>query len=289
MGTYLLLLKTRILPYIGDRDIATLKNADLQQFALSTIESGLSARSTKDMIVLVKTILRYAFENELIPFVAFNIKYPSTNIEEKSQIIVYTDSEQRKIIDYVINNPSPRGVAVILTLCTGMRIGELCSLTWKHVDIENRLILIKSTMQRVYMPDEQGKWSTTLINDSPKTSGSNRCIPIPSAILPFLRQYKKTVKDDYYVTTCAKNPTEPRTFRNFYVKLITDEVGLDRCLKFHGLRHTFATKMVQSGADLKTISSILGHSNVSITMNLYVHPTDANKSASMNKAFKNLF
>lgn len=99
----------------------------------------------------------------------------------------------------------------------------------------------------------------------------------------------KRPNDDYYVCTCSDAPIEPRTFRNYYKAYILEKVKLDHCIKFHGLRHTFATTLIENKVDIKTTSSILGHSDVSTTLNIYVHPSDEAKRDAMNVGLKKIF
>jgi integrase len=124
---------------------------------------------------------------------------------------------------------------------------------------------------------------------SPKTQSSYRSVPIADILFKILRDYKRIMKDNYFVNTGTMNLLEPRTFRAYYRNIILGDIGLSRCLHFHGLRHSFATRLIATGTDPKTTSKILGHSKVEMTMNLYVHPSDENKKAAVNKSFKNLF
>ena len=114
------------------------------------------------------------------------------------------------------------------------------------------------------------KKSTELIVDSPKTKNSNREIPMTKELLSIVKPLKKVVRSDFYVLTNTANPTEPRTYRVYFNHLL-QEVGLSR-MRFHGLRHSFATRCIESKCDYKTVSVLLGHSNISTTLNLYVHP-----------------
>lgn len=202
----------------------------------------------------------------------------------------------------------------MLTLCTGVRIGELCALQWKHIDTDNRIIKIANTLSRVYDINEENtekimageteymeeingeeiikkirKGNTKLATSSPKTKGSNRLIPIIKELYDVLKHFKKVMNGDFYILTGDAKPTEPRTYRNYYIDFILHDVKLKRVIKFHGMRHSFATRMIECGADLKTTSTILGHSNISTTMNLYMHPTDENKAAMMDKTARKLF
>lgn len=150
-----------------------------------------------------------------------------------------------------------------------MRIGEICALKWEDIDTENGIISVKKTIQRVYMIEGEERY-TELILDSPKTKNSIRDIPMTRDLLKLLKPLKRIVNNNYFVLTNEAKPTEPRTYRNYY-KQFMQEIGVP-ILKFHGLRHSFATRCIESKCDYKTVSVILGHSNISTTLNLYVHP-----------------
>lgn len=151
---------------------------------------------------------------------------------------------------------------------------------------DNKCIHVTHTIERIMDIDTR---KTKVIESTPKTIESRRDIPIGRDLLGILKKFKACYNDSFYVTTGDEKFCEPRVYRNYYRHLVLNEVGLDRCIKFHGLRHSFATRMIASKADMKTTSRILGHSDVSTTMNLYVHPSMDDKLDAINKSMKNLF
>jgi integrase len=150
-----------------------------------------------------------------------------------------------------------------------MRIGEVCALRWSDIDVDEGVFRVGRTIQRIYIVDGDKRY-TKLNIDTAKTKNSEREIPISKKLLKQFKAIKKVVNDDFYVLTNDKKPTEPRTYRNYYKDLL-GQLKIPP-IKFHGLRHTFATYCIEGGADVKTTSVLLGHSNVSITLNIYVHP-----------------
>ena len=130
------------------------------------------------------------------------------------------------------------------------------------------------------------KRHTELILDTPKTKNSIREIPMSRNLQKMLKPVKKVVNESFYVLTNEAKPTEPRTYRNYYKKLMKELDIPD--LKFHGLRHSFATRCIESNCDYKTVSVILGHSNISTTLNLYVHPNMEQKKKCIDQMFKAL-
>lgn len=171
------------------------------------------------------------------------------------------------------------------SICKKIYIFSICALTWDDVYVENGVILVRKTIQRIYLVDE-GVKRTELAIDTPKTKNSIRDIPMTSDLLKVLKPLKKVVNSEYYVLTNDEKPTEPRTYRNYYKSLMKKLDMPD--LKFHGLRHSFATRCIEGKCDYKTVSVILGHSNISTTLNLYVHPNLEQKKKCINQMNRSL-
>lgn len=150
-----------------------------------------------------------------------------------------------------------------MTMYSGLRIGELCALTWNDIDFKSGIIHISKALQRV--PDKSGKGKTALIVTSPKSKTSVRDIPLPAFVLDILKQNRCSG----YILSGTNKPVEPRTMQNRF-KAVLKECGV-RSANFHLIRHTYATVCIESGFDAKTVSELLGHSNVNITLNRYVH------------------
>lgn len=287
LAAYKLHLRVHILPAMGDYEIDRIKIDTLQELLNSKIKSGLSVKTVKDVMLTIKMILGYAMELELIPNRVFKLKYPSVNIKSTNKTEAYSVDDQKRIIQYVTENPSPRNLGILIDLCTGLRIGELCALKWENVDLDAKVIKVRKTVSRIYDPNEFNK--TTIEFSQPKTVNSNRDIPIQKDLYVLLKKYKAIARDDYFVISGSASLIEPRTYSSYYKDLITNKIGLQKRIKFHGLRHSFATRLVESGAEITAVSKIMGHSNVGITMNLYVHPTTSSKENCINKSMKGMF
>ena len=258
----------------------------MQRFMLSLIEEGLSVKTAKDIFISFKMLLYYAMERFEVKYVKYRVQFPTANMEGSKDLEVYTEVEQRKIISFIMSNPKPKRLGILIGLCTGMRIGEICGLRWGDIDVNNKCIHVAHTIERILDIDTK---KSKVIESTPKTIESRRDIPIGRDLLGILKKFKACYNDSFYVITGDEKFCEPRVYRNYYRHLVLNEVGLDRCIKFHGLRHSFATRMIASKADMKTTSRILGHSDVSTTMNLYVHPSMDDKLDAINKSMKNLF
>lgn len=266
-STYLSHLDNHIIPCFGELECSSLTEQDIENTVLKWSED-LSQKTVKDIVMILKSCIKYGNKCGYINFDNMEIMY-SSKIQTK-RIKSYSADEQRLIINAVLSNLNSRSVGILITLYTGIRIGELCALKWSDIDIENGTINISKTLQRVYLKDNEGIGYTKITISSPKTFSSIREIPISSDLISIIKRMYNKSKDTYVLTSDNKY-MEPRTYRSYYNKFIK---GLNiNCLNFHSLRHTFATGCIESGADYKTVSELLGHSTINMTLNLYVHPS----------------
>lgn len=280
-SAYVLLIENHILPSFGS--LTNLDDAQVQAFVLQKLEQGLSQKTIKDILIVLKMILKFGAKNNWIAYKPLDIQYPT---ERERQIIeVLSRTNQKKVMQYIQSHFTFRNLGVYLCLSTGMRIGEVCALTWEDINTDMGVIKISKTIQRIYTI-EDGTRKTELILDTPKTVNSIREIPMSSDLLKMLKPMKKIVNPTFFVLTNDAKPTEPRTYRSYYTNLME---GLDiPKLKFHGLRHSFATRCIESKCDYKTVSVLLGHSNISTTLNLYVHPNMEQKKKAIDQMFRSL-
>ncbi|MDR6921088.1 tyrosine-type recombinase/integrase [Chryseobacterium sp. 2987] len=280
-SAYMLLIENHLLPVFGDRD--GVEEADVQAFVFQKLEAGLSQKTIKDILIVLKMILKFGAKNKWLEYTPFDIQFPTER--EKHSIEVLSRADQKKIMNYIQEHFTFRNLGVYICLSAGMRIGEVCALTWQDIDTDNGVISVNRTIQRIYMI-EDGSRRTELILDTPKTKNSIREIPISKDLLRILKPFKKIVNPLFFVLTNDAKPTEPRTYRSYYKNLMK-ELGMPE-LKFHGLRHSFATRCIESNCDYKTVSVLLGHSNISTTLNLYVHPNMEQKKKAIEQMFKAL-
>lgn len=280
-SAYALLIANHLNPAFARTDEIT--ESIVQDFVFDKLQQGLSRKSVKDILVVLRMILRYAVKLGYIAHCEMDVRFPTET--ERPEMEVLNRQQQRVIMDYIQEHFTFMNLGIYICLCAGLRIGEVCALTWDDLDTDTGVINISKTIQRIYIIDGHYK-HTELIIDNPKTKNSIREIPMAKNLLKMTRPLKKVVNSYFYVLSNSHTPIEPRTYRNYYTRLMK-QLGIPK-LKFHGLRHSFATRCIESKCDYKTVSVLLGHSNISTTLNLYVHPNMEQKKRCVEQMFKAL-
>ena len=266
-----------IIPNLGDYTLNELNHKIIQDFLLELSKNGkkngsggLSEKTIKDITIIVKGSIKKGINEDKIKHIELTFNYPKEN-KDKS-IYILTKYEQNKLTNYVLNNLTSRNIGILLSLYSGIRIGELCALQWKDIDFKNNKLIISKTIQRIYIKEKDKNISKIIIT-SPKTKNANREIPINKG---FIEIFKKIKSDnEYYILSNNEKYIEPRTYRKYFNKVLKE--SKIKPFNFHSLRHTFATNCITLGCDYKTVSELLGHANVNITLNLYVHPRYSQK------------
>ena len=268
-------------PYFGDND--SLHEQAVQAFVLQKLENGLSVKSVKDILIVLKMVMKFGVKNEWMTYYEWDIKYPTTSANKELEVL--SVANHRKILNYIQSHFTFTGLGIYISLSTGLRIGEICALKWSDINVTDGTITVSRTIERIYIIEGEKKHTELVIN-TPKTKNSCREIPMSKELLAMIKPLKKVINDDFYVLTNDERPTEPRTYRNYYNGLM-EKLEIPK-LKYHGLRHSFATRCIEAGCDYKTVSVLLGHSNISTTLNLYVHPNMEQKKRCITKMFKSL-
>ena len=280
-AAYVLILENHILPSFGE--CRALSEQLVQDFVLKKLNSGLSIKTVKDLLIVLKMVMKFGVKNKWTDYCEWDIKYPTT--ESHKDIKVLTVEHHKKILDFIQQNFTFRNLGIYISLTTGLRIGEICGLKWEDIDIASGTISVKRTIERIYIAEGNHKCTKLIIN-TPKTKNALRDIPITKELLTMIKPLKRVMNDNFYVLTNDEKPTEPRTYRNYYHRLMK-RLNIPR-LKYHGLRHSFATRCIESNCDYKTVSVLLGHSNITTTLNLYVHPNMEQKKRCIAKMLKSL-
>lgn len=278
--TYVALVDKHIVSYFGEKE--KILDEDIQSFILNKIDEKLTQKTIKDIIMILKMIIKFGSKNNLIEYHEIEALFPTEREKKKLEILSIND--QKRLINYLKDNINFKNLGIFICLSTGLRIGEICALKWKDIDIDKKIFIVGKTIQRIYDYDQM---NTEIIISEPKTINSYREIPLTSELYRIIKSFKKFLNKEYYVISNDINPIEPRTYRNYFNKILKK---LDiPVIKFHGIRHSFATRCIESNCDYKTVSVILGHSSITTTMNLYVHPNIEQKRKvilKMEKLFK---
>ena len=275
-ATYCILIRSHLIPELANK--TDVQEEDVQNLVNRKLADGLSRKTIRDILMVLKMILRYGGKHGLMEQHQIDIVFPTER--ERQDVAVLTITHHRQLMAYVREHFSFLNLGIFICLSTGLRIGELCALQWDDIDVAAGVIRVRKTIQRIYMADGAEK-ASELIIDRPKTRSSVREIPMTRDLLALVRPLKKLVRGDFYVLTNAAVPTEPRRYRSYFTRL-QQQLGLPR-MRFHGLRHSFATRCIESKCDYKTVSVLLGHSSISTTLNLYVHPNLEQKRKCINK------
>lgn len=283
-NAYSLLFDNHLLPYFGESE--TLSEEQVQDWINEKVLEGrLSKKTIGDVLIVLKMILKFGNKKGLFDYRGFDLVIPTTAKQGSTKLEVLTNDYFKKLSNYLIDNFTFQNLGILIAMHTGMRIGELCALKWSDINVEDRIFEVSRTRQRIYVYDEGwGKRRTMVIDDTTKTEHSHRDIPISNVLLKTIKPLKKIANNEYFVLTNTIKGTEPRQFRNHY-HIILSRLEIPP-LKFHGLRHTFATRCLAGGVDIKTTSTLLGHSKVGITMDIYMHPDAEQKRTAINKIFK---
>lgn len=195
----------------------------------------------------------------------------------KEIVQVFTEAEQRRLEQYLRSAMDASRMGVYLCLYTGLRIGELCSLRWEDVDLETGSICVRKTVQRLRVPGEGG--ATSLVEGQPKSRTSARVIPYPDFLRAFLQ--REGGARQYILSGSEIRPMDPRTLQYRYKRYLK-EAGIPY-RKFHTLRHTFATRCLMAGVDVKTLSELLGHADIRTTLGIYCHASLQYKREQVNR------
>lgn len=266
LASYSYLLESHILPDLGGKTSVT--EEDVQLLANEKIAGGLSRKSVHDILIVLNMVLVYAGRNGFMEYRPMQIQLPTK--QKNDTVPTFTIEQQRILSKYLKDHPSSESIGLQICLFSGLRIGEICALRWKNVDPVENIIRIRQTIQRIYIYDDSGAKHTELVMDAPKSPDSIRDIPVPAELMRHLIPYKESAGDEAFVLSGKATPIEPRVYRTFYKRLLR-RAGLPD-VRFHALRHSFATRCIDSNCNYKTVSALLGHSNISTTLNLYVHP-----------------
>jgi integrase len=263
---------------IGNIPINTLTKDNIIDFFNNIKENEIALSTQKTLLYIVKASLEYAYNNNYSNYI--DLKDIKLKTLPKT-IYVFSKEQQQTLENKLKEKMNIRKLCLLLCLYTGLRIGEICGLKWENINFNTNSLEIKRTIQRIKDTSSTNS-KTKLIESTPKSLTSNRIVSIPAFIMEYLKKFKSN--DDYYILSNSNKLYDPRQFEEFYKRI------LKKCninyMNFHRIRHTYATRCIESKMDIKTLSEILGHSSVEITLKLYVHPSYELKKSSVENLVK---
>ncbi len=269
---YEFLIEKHINPELGNVELKKISSAMINHF-IDKKTQNLSDSYVRTMAIIIKSALKLGVREHYVPEMNLEIHLPR---QRKCALRILSVFEQNLLEQYISDNLDFTALGIYISLYTGLRIGEVCALQWKDIDFENHIINVRSTVIRV--KNKNGKSYDEI--GSVKTDHSIREIPISNRLFEQLLKMEKISSSPFVVSTksCFVNK---RTYEYRYHKIL--KIAGIKDINYHALRHTFATRCIECGMDVKSLSEILGHSNVSITLNTYVHSSMELKKIQIEK------
>ena len=270
---YMEIIQNHIISELGHYKISELTKSIISEFLITQKQTGnlknngvLSDSMMKTMSYIIKTSLAYC-NKEQISFTNIHMKSSSPKIE------ILSSNEQKKLDYYFATTIEKKNLGIMLGLYCGLRIGEICALRWRDFDMTEKTLSVTKTVQRIKNSSNTSSAKTILYIGEPKSISSNRLIPLPEFLVNCIENHylPQENSDVFILNSSAERPMDPRTLQYHFKKVLLLNDIADS--NFHILRHTFATECINMGFDVKSLSQILGHSSVNITLNRYVHPS----------------
>ena len=276
------LLRTYVLPYIGDVCMQELSLACITELCDTLLTSGgqhrtgLSEKTVADTMSVIRSVVQYSINMGCSS--SFDVRAVRVR-QQTRELRILSQNDQQTLYSYLYENLSLHNIGVLICLLTGLRIGEVCALCWEDISFTDHTMYVHQAAQRIQDDTARGK-KTKVVITSPKSVSGKRVIPMPQNLETVLRNMD-SVKSGFVLSKDGTHLMEPRVLQ-YHFKKILKELGIEE-VNFHILRHTFATRCIELGFDVKSLSEILGHSSVAITMNKYVHPSMALKHENMQR------
>ena len=289
LTTYHSSIFSSILPFF--EGISVITNKELQAYVISMTQKGLSKRTVKDHVKIVEMVLKFAEKNGYCEKLVFNIEYPTILNIRKREASALLPSEMKKLREYLLETSyhNNYNLAILISLTAGLRIGEVTGLKFSDFDFKGKMLSVMRTSKRITIFDDNNKVIKTQNHiGTTKTKSSNRKVPLHDEVLDIVKQKMSlaNVSDFVFLAKNDRDPIDNRLLRSHFL-ISLNEVGIKKT-NFHGLRHSFASNCIASNIDIKTTSSLLGHADVKMTLDIYTHPSRQQKQDAINK-FSKLF
>ena len=274
---YIRQIENHIAPQLGNLELEELSAQVLQKFTVELTNKGLAPNTVNSIVSVLKASIKRAAVLGVT-----NVQCTDAIVRPKGkekQVECFTKEEQRKIEQYIADSKKDKLFGILLCLYTGLRIGELLALTWQDIDFTKGVMSITKSCHDKW---KDGQYVKAV--DTPKTENAYRIVPIPKPLLARMRDRKKRSECKYVIDGKSEHGAEVRSYQRTFEMLLV-KLGISH-KGFHALRHTFATRALEVGMDIKTLSEILGHSNPTITLKRYAHSMLEHKTEMMNRVGK---
>jgi len=272
-STYTTIIEKHILPNMGELRVGELTMESVRELLRKSAEGDseepLASSTMRGIITVMRGMLSYAEQRGWSVPPASAFQRPP---KKAAEVRVLSEEEQKRLRECCQQDMDCEKLGILICMYTGLRLGEVCALKWGDISLESGTLRVKRTIQRIRSAENRRDKGirTQVIFDAPKSRSSNRCIALPGFLVEILKPFSRG-GDCFVLTGVTGSFLEPRTYQNHYKKLLKQ--ARVEYVNFHALRHTFATNCVNLGFDPKTLSEILGHADVSVTLNTYVHPS----------------
>lgn len=281
LAAYSLIIKAHLLPRF--KRLSDVTPESFQALIDSKFEEGLSVSSVKAIILVLKMVIGFCEDEGWMEPQPYRLRMPPARKRRETQVLPL--KEEKNLLVWLHKHPTPYNVGLLICVYCGLRIGEVCALRWSDLDMDDLVIHVRRAVHRIYLADQSPRRSVLAIG-SPKTADSWRDVPVVAKLARSIKEGCRTGTNDSYLLTGNSFPADPQNLRNNY-KRICQSLGIPY-RKVHGLRHTFATRCIESRCDFKTLSSILGHSDVRTTLNIYVHPDMDQKRKTVERMIRRM-
>lgn len=277
------LINNHIIPYFKQFQFDNLSEQTLEGFYIyiSSKHPSLSGNNLRTIFMIINSSLNMAYIERTIE----TKLYIKPQLKKKKPLVkVFSTEEQQKLEQYIMKKRNKYSMAILLALYSGMRIGEICALQFNNINFQNKYVTVTQTVQRLRTKNNTKTKTrkTELMLSEPKSATSHRIIPLPDFVIDYIKNIDTDFTGDIFIMNAPQNiPLDPRILQNAYKKILS-ECGIPY-LNFHCLRHTFATRCVTLNCDIKTLSEILEHSDIRITMEYYFHSSLEYKKQQINK------
>ena len=264
--------------HLGSYMPQSLSTVIIEDFSNNLLADGLSSKTVRDILTVLRAVLKHCKRQIGNGFPEIEVVYPKGS---RKEMRVLSLDEQTRFVQYLLRDMDEVKFGILLALLTGMRIGEVCALRWHDISLDDKTIHISSTMQRLQTFDGTSKAKTKISVGDAKSETSNRIIPLTDYAASLCKKMRVSNGSAYLLTGSEYKFLEPRMLQ-YRLKKCTAACALND-VHFHTLRHTFATRCVEVGFEIKSLSEILGHSSAKVTLDRYVHSSLELKRANMDK------